>query len=156
MIWIHYSVASCAVSTSYRARTLYVWLIILGDLILARPKKNIFFISISARIEFDIHCTDYFFFRFRKIGFEFRNLSIIMNSYSILAFINCISWQKLRLLRRASSNLSTTLITAMGCRQCLPLSVFQLKSKHCRNGVVDTFGQRNILHKNEETVLMNF
>ena len=35
---------------------------------------------------------------------------------------------------------------AMGCRQCLPLSVVQLKGKHCqkphcRNGVVDTFGQ---------------
>ena len=33
----------------------------------------------------------------------------------------------------------------MGCRQCLPLSVVQLKGKHCRkphcrNGVVDTFG----------------
>jgi hypothetical protein len=34
----------------------------------------------------------------------------------------------------------------MGCRQCLPLSVVQLKGKHCRkphcrNGVVDTFWQ---------------
>ena len=33
----------------------------------------------------------------------------------------------------------------MGCRQCLPLSVVQLKGKHCwqphcRNGVVDAFG----------------
>ena len=27
---------------------------------------------------------------------------------------------------------STTPITAMGCRQCLPLSVVQLKGKHCR------------------------
>ena len=45
-----------------------------------------------------------------------------------------------------SPNLSTTPITAMGCRQCLALSVVQLKGKHCqkphfRNGVVDTFGQ---------------
>ena len=44
-----------------------------------------------------------------------------------------------------SPNVSTTPITAMGCRQCLPLSVVQLKGKHCRklhcrNGVVDTFG----------------
>ena len=36
---------------------------------------------------------------------------------------------------------------AMGCQQCLPLSVVQLKRKHCRkphyrNGVVDTFGQK--------------
>ena len=42
-------------------------------------------------------------------------------------------------------NVSTTPITAMGCRQCLPLSVVQLKGKHCqkphcRNGVVDTIG----------------
>ena len=33
----------------------------------------------------------------------------------------------------------------MGCRQCLSLSVVQLKGKHCRkphcrNGIVDTFG----------------
>ena len=42
-------------------------------------------------------------------------------------------------------NASTTPITAMGCRQCLPLNVVQLKGKHCRkthcrNGVVNTFG----------------
>ena len=41
-------------------------------------------------------------------------------------------------------NVSTTLITAMGCRQCLSLSVVQLKGKHCqkthcRNGVVGKF-----------------
>ena len=46
--------------------------------------------------------------------------------------------------RRYSPNVSTTPITEMGCRQCLPLSVVQLKGKHCqkthcRNGVVDTF-----------------
>ena len=44
---------------------------------------------------------------------------------------------------------SQTPITAMGCRQCLPLSVVQLKSKHCRkphcrNGIVDTIGPRDI------------
>ena len=43
-------------------------------------------------------------------------------------------------------NVSTTPITAMGCKQCLSLSVVQLKGKHCRkphcrNGVVDMFGQ---------------
>jgi hypothetical protein len=48
------------------------------------------------------------------------------------------------------SNVSTTPIMAMGCRQCLPLSVVQLKGKHCRkphcrNGVVDTFGPRDML-----------
>ena len=41
--------------------------------------------------------------------------------------------------------ISITPITALGCQQCLPLSVVQLKVKHCRkpycrNGVVDTFG----------------
>ena len=45
---------------------------------------------------------------------------------------------------RPCSNVSKTPIMAMGCRQCLPLSVVQLKGKHCRkthccNGVVDTF-----------------
>ena len=45
-------------------------------------------------------------------------------------------------------NVSTTPIMAMGCRQCLPLSVVQLRGKycrkpHCRNGVVDTFGLYN-------------
>ena len=45
-----------------------------------------------------------------------------------------------------SPNVFTTPITAIGCWQCLPLSVFQLKGKHCRkshcpNGVVDMFGQ---------------
>ena len=40
-------------------------------------------------------------------------------------------------------------ITAMGCRQCLPLSVVLQKGKHCRklhcrNGVVDTLGQSNL------------
>ena len=44
-----------------------------------------------------------------------------------------------------AQNVSTTPIKAMGCRQCLPLSVVQLKGKpcrkpRCRNGVVDTFG----------------
>ena len=39
-------------------------------------------------------------------------------------------------------NVSTTPIMAMECRQCLPISVVQLKGKHCRkphcrNGVVD-------------------
>ena len=39
-------------------------------------------------------------------------------------------------------NVSTTPITAMGCWQCLPLSVVHLKGKHCRkphcrNGIVD-------------------
>ena len=44
-----------------------------------------------------------------------------------------------------SPKVSTTPITAMGCQQCLSLSVVHLKGKHCRkpycrNEVVDTFG----------------
>ena len=38
----------------------------------------------------------------------------------------------LDLITAAGPNVSTTPITAMGCRQCLPLSVVQLKGKHCR------------------------
>ena len=42
------------------------------------------------------------------------------------------------------SNVSTTPITAIRCRQCLSLGFVQLKGKHCqkthcRNGVVGTF-----------------
>ena len=60
-----------------------------------------------------------------------------------------------------SLNVSTTPITAIGCWQCLPLSVVRLKGKHCRklncrNEVVDTFGPLhvdiNILHMH----LVNF
>ena len=32
-------------------------------------------------------------------------------------------------------NVSTTPNTAMGCRQCLPLSVVQLKGKHCQKSI---------------------
>ena len=47
---------------------------------------------------------------------------------------------------RYCPNVSITTITAMGCQQCLPLSVVQLEGKHCRkphcrNGVVDMFGR---------------
>ena len=42
----------------------------------------------------------------------------------------------------------------MGYQQCLPLSVVQLKGKHClkphcRIGVVDTFGQRGQLENHK-------
>ena len=56
-----------------------------------------------------------------------------------------LSYGTLNRVIRVSSNVSTTPVTAMGYRQCLPLSVVQLKGKHCRkphyrNGVVDMFG----------------
>jgi hypothetical protein len=79
-----------------------------------------------------------------------------LGSYSCFSFcFNCIYSSSNRTmhtnylytaidLQRPGSNVSTTPITAMGCQQCLPLSVVQLKGKHCRkphchNGVVDTF-----------------
>ena len=37
-------------------------------------------------------------------------------------------------------NVSTTPIAAIGCWQGLPLSVVQLRGKHCRNGDIDMFG----------------
>ena len=45
----------------------------------------------------------------------------------------------------SDKQLTITPIMAMGCRQCLPFSVVQLKGKHCskpncRNRVVHTFG----------------
>ena len=52
------------------------------------------------------------------------------------------------LFTRFCPNISTTPITAMGCQQCLPLSVVQLpcqlKGQHFRNGVVDTFALLNM------------
>ena len=33
-------------------------------------------------------------------------------------------------------NVSTTPIMAMGCQECLPVSVVQLKGKHCQNPIV--------------------
>ena len=52
--------------------------------------------------------------------------------------------------RGQGPNVSTTPITAIGYRQCLSLSVVQLKvehcrNPHCRNGVVDTFGLAHIV-----------
>ena len=56
------------------------------------------------------------------------------------------SWDSPALKWSPSLNVSTTPITAMDCRQCLPLSVVQLKGKHwqklhCRKVVVDKIGQ---------------
>ena len=59
-------------------------------------------------------------------------------------------------MRMLCLNVSTTTTMAMGCWQCLPLSVVQLKGKHCRkphcrNGVVDTFGKSHLLQRNRQT-----
>ena len=51
-------------------------------------------------------------------------------------------------------NISAAPITTMGCQQRLPLSVVQLKGKHCQkthchNGVVDTFRHDLLESRNE-------
>ena len=56
------------------------------------------------------------------------------------------AWEENKQTMWYSPNVSTTSVTAMGCRQCFPLSVVQLKGKHCPkphccNGVVDAFRQ---------------
>ena len=61
-------------------------------------------------------------------------------------------WSSYLFITKHCSNISTTPITAMGCRQCLRLSVVHLKGKHyqkahCRNGVVDTLRHSGFLKK---------
>ena len=81
--------------------------------------------------------------------------SLFLEFHHTITYFNSQYWLKLKTNKQISvngqvgthsPNISTTPITAMGCRQCLPLSVVQLKGKHCRkphcrNGIVDTFGQ---------------
>ena len=58
-------------------------------------------------------------------------------------------WVEMSVIEIFCPNVSTTPITAMGCRQCLPLSVVQLKGKHCHccNRVIDMFRlYQNILN----------
>ena len=67
--------------------------------------------------------------------------SLSINSISKKSQILGLCPQTWTTFSQHSPNVSTTPITATGCRQCLP---FQLKGKHCRklhcrNGVVDTF-----------------
>ena len=76
--------------------------------------------------------------------------SKLWNYLLSLSFLHLLATKPMAKQSKASSlSVSTTPITAMGCRQCLPLSVVQLKGKHCRkphcrNGVVDTFGHRYV------------
>ena len=71
--------------------------------------------------------------------------SKLWNYLLSLSFLHLLATKPMAKQSRASSlSVSTTPITAMGCRQCLPLSVVQLKGKYCQkpncpNGVVDTF-----------------
>ena len=81
----------------------------------------------------------------------FNNLFLLLISFLFVDTDDTVHQSESSLLKKEIGsayqclNVSTTPITAMGCRQCLPLSVVQLKGKHCRkphcrNGVIDTFG----------------
>ena len=84
---------------------------------------------------------DYILYTFLYLGFSKNVLKLWgLLHYKLGIFVNIRSEPLSR-----CSNVSTTPIIAMGCRQWLPLSVVQLKGKlgskpHRRNGVVDTFG----------------
>ena len=52
------------------------------------------------------------------------DLIILANCYELVTAL----WMK--------QNVSTTPIMAMGCRQCLHISIVQLKGKHCKNPIV--------------------
>ena len=71
------------------------------------------------------------------IFFLYLLTRIVQNNKRLTTFFTC---------NTQCLNVSTTPITAMGCRQCLSFSVVQLKGKQCRkphyrNGVVDRFRQ---------------
>ena len=79
--------------------------------------------------------------------YPINNKSILTQCVEMKSEVAFIFLQKAELQCPSglSLNVSTTPITAMGCRQWLSVSVVQLKGKHyrkphCRNGVVDTFG----------------
>ena len=68
-------------------------------------------------------------------------------------------WDHKNNLFKQCPNVSTTSITAMGCRQCLPLKVVPLKGKHCRKphcciGVVDTFRLWRLNIKNQGQIFV--
>ena len=59
-----------------------------------------------------------------------------------------MSLKRRQLRQNYCPNVFTIPIMAMGCRQCLPFSVVQLKGKHCQkthgcNMVVDIFGHNH-------------
>ena len=71
-----------------------------------------------------------------KLIFLFENINLYLGDHFLYQHYFLPSIFKL-----LCPDLSTTPITAMWCRQCLPLIVVQLKGKHCRkshcrNGVV--------------------
>ena len=66
------------------------------------------------------------------------------NHYIVFSSTSALPVSLEKSLSNNSPNVSTTPIMAMGCRQCLSLTVVHLKGKHCRkphcrNGVVGTF-----------------
>ena len=68
----------------------------------------------------------------------------IISKFKDKQTISCQCLQSDCFVMTMCQKVSTTTVTAMGCQQCLPLSVVQLKGKHCRkphcrNGVVVTY-----------------
>ena len=82
---------------------------------------------------------------FRVNGFFMPFWVLMFLEFQVIVFVNPYPVSFKHNFKSLCLNVSTTSITAMGCRQYLPLSIVLLKGKHCRkphccNGVVDTFG----------------
>ena len=92
----------------------------------------------GAFCQFTLRCI-YYYGSNKSTGKETGKMHLCVMQY-IDRILQKVTLRKLNKMR-VGSNTSTTPITTMGCRQCLPLSVVQLKGKHCRkphcrNGVV--------------------
>ena len=63
-----------------------------------------------------------------------KSVSLAVEEWSVQERTTYVRKNKMncRELSTLPERISTTPITAMGCQQCLPLSVVQLKGKHCR------------------------
>ena len=80
----------------------------------------------------------------RKFGFHSGASTTDQLIVKLTTELYCYDFIVLHYCGPECPKVSTTSITAIGCWQCLPLSVVQLKGKHCQNphchnGVVDTF-----------------
>ena len=87
--------------------------------------------------------SDFLFFSIENITLgTFFGIDIFDNFYFQNLLLCSIFWQPYSLLPKWS----TTPIMAMGCRQCLPLSIYlkligkHWQKPHCHNGVVDHLG----------------
>ena len=80
---------------------------------------------------------------FKFLGIKLLYGTLKLGKIQLKVFLNWISKKNVKFQKKNSTlrpNVSTTPITAKGCRQCLLLRVVQLKGEHCqkthrRNGV---------------------